>query len=372
MPTASLVLRNYEVMSFPRWIVYIASGDIAITSLFAEKGLAKYLPEKIKIEYKRILNIYLINEIRSGGFFLLPLSLMKTGINRLRKKEGPMLYTILVCSLILFVSFLITKKSERVVYVFLVSFFLIFKIVFIILNEKFAFFPPKIAGNYALLLYEQISNRGFMESLRWPTFIPQLLINYIPLELFGPSRIILLISNAVLTTFSGVVVYHSLRPTDGVRLAFVGLVLFNIFPAAFNFSLFGLRDPLIYFAITLMICSLYQLFVRSKKRSIITLLVASVLIIGSRPELISIVIWPPIFLILYNLSTRFYAMKKLNSRILVFSTYTLMIVLPAGVLCYFGYNYVVSKVGLSVSPIDLIEQVLLNCSLFWIRYSLST
>lgn len=74
MPSASLVFRLPKKVSFPEWILYIGSGDIALTSIFSAFGKSKFLEEPMCIYRKHPGGI---SRTRKGwNFFLLRIVLL--------------------------------------------------------------------------------------------------------------------------------------------------------------------------------------------------------------------------------------------------------------------------------------------------------
>ena len=129
--------------------------------------------------------------------------------------------------------------------VFIIGF--IARVTMIMLNEEFGFIVEKLAGNRSIWLYQHfILQRGDWGSLLGEEFALQVLVNIPAWMIFGASRLSLLFSNAAIgalaAPLAALLVNRDFKYSGSVRT----LILLSLYPAGFNFSCFGLRDPLIF------------------------------------------------------------------------------------------------------------------------------
>lgn len=268
------------------------------------------------------------------------------------------LYYLVLLTLVMLSGCLVSGAKKRLVYVAVPIAFLSLKYGLILLNESLGIFDAKIAGNFTLELYDLYKELGpevFATSKGMKTFRPQLLFNLLAFELLGKSREIMLITNAALTTMAGVIAFFGLRKLYGFTVGLIAMLLINFYPAAINFSFFGLRDPVIYFGVAWNIISIIQMYKGNFKIPFVGFIISLMIIIVSRPELAAIVFFPIIFAVYFLIKRFYFAIKSLSSKI--FATWSLLIffVIPLIGVGVAGYTFVVGQIGSVVSPIQLME-----------------
>ncbi len=140
--------------------------------------------------------------------------------------------------------------------VFVVGFLL--RIFLVLGNANFAILESKVADERALELYQKyllgINTVGSLSTnlylLAKEQFAVQTLINAPFFALFGESVTTIIFTNsffgAIVAPVASLMLYQSFNE----RVARRALILFSLYPALINFSMFGLRDPLIFFFMT--------------------------------------------------------------------------------------------------------------------------
>jgi len=162
-----------------------------------------------------------------------------------------LLYLVALLVLGVLLSALVGPARRTVTRTNLVLFFgisFVARCLLVIFNESIHLFAPKKAGNTALDLYR--STNGLSENVELlftDKFGIQTLINVPAFTFFGGDRTNLLFTNAFLGALAGILAFAYLYRYYNLKAAYWGLVLISIFPAAVNFSMFGLRDIVIYF-----------------------------------------------------------------------------------------------------------------------------
>ena len=133
---------------------------------------------------------------------------------------------------------------------FLAGFLLRLGLLFI--NENFQFFEHKYAGERSVEFYLKcIAGDGRLIDMFRDQFALQVLFNTPFFVMFGASLMTVTISNCFVSALTAPLVGLLLHNPFGDRVARRGLMLFFLYPGSVNFSLFGLRDPLIFLAMTL-------------------------------------------------------------------------------------------------------------------------
>lgn len=149
-------------------------------------------------------------------------------------------------------------QRERKFIVFAAPAAYILRVVLICLNETFYLLQPKKAGDRTLGLYEFAAESG-LESALTDTFFVQLLVNYPAFILVGNVRPVHLLTNAAIGTLVAVVVFFYMTRIFCQRAGMIAFGLFALYPTFLNFSIFGLRDIFILFAITLFVLASLRL-----------------------------------------------------------------------------------------------------------------
>jgi len=165
------------------------------------------------------------------------------------------------------------RDGQRLTVFFLGSFALRAGLVF--LNERFNVFPQKHATVFAWRLMDQegglwaifgrhIFSRDNLPKLK---FFLEALFNAPALLLFENAPIMLNLTNCFVGAASGIVVFAYGVRLFGRRVAILTLLITSFFPVAINFSLFGLRDIIVYFFLLAEIFSFSWLMLRDDHRA---------------------------------------------------------------------------------------------------------
>lgn len=269
-----------------------------------------------------------------------------------------LLYFLAVLIAIIFSSLTIKENKKRVVYLLVPLLFFALKYGLILLNENYGIFGAKIAGNFTIDLYEVYREYGFEVFYArhgMINFRPQLLANLLVFELLGSHRGNLLLTNAILTTAASMIAFFSLKKLYNFKVGWISMLLVNLYPAAINFSFFGLRDPVIYFGMILNIVSFIGLYKTKKVAYFVYFIISLLIILPSRPELAAIIFFPQFFLVYFILKDWYFATKKLSARIFMTCLYFIFFVVPSLGVVVAGYVFVVGKIGRVVSPIELMD-----------------
>ena len=124
----------------------------------------------------------------------------------------------------------------------------------IFINETNHFFAPKVQWRYGIGIYEKYMLTGDYVGLLFEPFGAQVLWN-LPVWAFADAdRSSLLLSNAAAGALAGSLAGLMVRSITSQRVAITVMVLFSLYLGAFNFSLFGLRDPLLALANAVVAC----------------------------------------------------------------------------------------------------------------------
>ena len=174
-------------------------------------------------------------------------------------RASTILYVCILGALTIVVSgFSSRTQRERKFIVFAAPAAYILRVVLIYLNETFYLLQPKKAGDRTLSLYEFAAESG-LESALTDTFFVQLLVNYPAFTLVGNVRPVHLLTNAAIGTLVAVIVFFYMTRIFCHRAGVISFGLFALYPTFLNFSIFGLRDIIILFAITLFILASLRL-----------------------------------------------------------------------------------------------------------------
>lgn len=173
---------------------------------------------------------------------------------------------------------------------FLLGFLIRICLVFI--NEQYLFLEHKIAGDRSVEFYQKLlsGDLSFMGVLR-DTFALQVIVNIPFFSIFDADLMTLLITNSWFSALTGPLVALMLFQPFGKSIARRALLLFFCHPAAVNFSLFGLRDPLIYFFLAIMACTSMSVFAGFNRRVNVVLgLLSGFCVLTLRPELVFVIV----------------------------------------------------------------------------------
>jgi len=250
------------------------------------------------------------------------------------------------------------KLIQFVFFLFLLNFVL--RLLLISLNEWLVFFEPKGAGERALLAFQMFFHES---NYNWiDTFALQMLINIPGFLIAGESRLVLLITNAFVASIAFVFVFKVLLHVKGAKTAILGSLFISLYPAAINFSLFGLRDILIYSVIIVFIALIYAAWDcphrTQRKLKLIAAITCSFAILSMRPELLPFL---SVFLFGYIYNHYVISSKKIGNasreevaskHALVLLMISVVVLTAAGTLYQFTLKQI-NRAG--ISPIEVIN-----------------
>lgn len=253
------------------------------------------------------------------------------------------------------------KTKINVLTIFIISFLGRSSLIFI--NESLDILPSREAGNMALNIFNSayLPNNAFF--FINDDFGIQVLLNIPAFALFGANRINLLLTNAFLASLVGIIAFSYLYYCYTLKGAYFSLILITIFPASIIYSIFGLRDPVIYFFSVIYICSLIFLVKNNRVTSkfwmynLLILFLSLFAIFSLRISLFPLALTIPL---LYSARYLYGKLKKVRNRATQGLIFMLFIFLNIGILLGPGikiYSLALSGMGVSktVSPLQLSE-----------------
>lgn len=259
---------------------------------------------------------------------------------------------------ILLMSLFIKNKKQQFYFSLIAGGVFAFKILIILLNEHYRILPRKPAGNFVLWFYWYAENYGttrILEGRVQPTFLVQFLVNYPFTYLFGIARENVLLVNGFFSSLAAIYAFFGLKKIFGSLASFLVLILLTVYPAAINFSMFGLRDPVIYLFMTMNIVSLIRFYLTKSFLPIFGILLSILAIFSMRPELFAFLFAPYGFLILWGLISYFKNTKTVNNKLLLMVGSFVVVILPGLMVAYFAYGFVTSNIGaVGVSPVEIV------------------
>ena len=233
------------------------------------------------------------------------------------------------------------------------------RVFLVFVNERLDIFSDKLAGHRSIHLFEQAEAFG-LGAIAGGTFFLQTLVNYPALKLLGPHQPIVLVTNAAAVSWSAIAVHWYFSKVErDLRTARIGGLLFAMAPAGVAFSLFGLRDPLIFLAVTLAVVGCLVLYRRGVRRApgmSALVAAASASLISLRPELLPFVLLVPMLLILMRVQE---ARAEADPSARSHRYLTLVMVAGVGLVVLAAlYPYVVSQIGAApaTGPNELLTQ----------------
>lgn len=212
---------------------------------------------------------------------------------------APLTCLILGITILLVLSKIYRVRGRRLlsIEVFIVVYLLRVGLVFF--NENFLLFEHKYAGDFSLKLYQKylLGIGGFhnisdnLIQFAKEQFALQALFNAPFFAFFGEELITILFTNSLFSALSGSVAAIILHGPFGEKVARRALILFSIYPASVNFSIFGLRDPLIYFFMTLFAVAAIAVYIGFSRRFHLVLTVlGAACVLNLRPELAYVIV----------------------------------------------------------------------------------
>jgi hypothetical protein len=118
--------------------------------------------------------------------------------------------------------------------------------VLIALNEMLNFFGAKPASHLPVEVYRGLFTQGLEAVVRNKFFI-QTLVNIPAFAAYGTDTVIHVLTNGFFGALAGVAAYAYIARAFTPRAGLWAFALVSFFPEAVNFSIFALRDPMIYF-----------------------------------------------------------------------------------------------------------------------------
>lgn len=252
--------------------------------------------------------------------------------------------------------------ATTVYVVFLAAFAL--RIGLTVINETFELIPEKYAGEFALDVHRTIWQTGAEGGMgevpsQKRNFLLPALLNLPGFLLFGATRWTLIFTNGFLATMAAVVGAAYLDRLACRRAATWGLLLLAFYPAALNFSIFGLRDPIIYFLVTVYCGAAWATIWPGRGRLFQGLIAgaALLLIVPLRVELLPILLVLPFAIasgVAWRASGRFRIAFERRTVRLTAALLLLAVALP---LAASLYHKTLSQIGVTgfVSPVEIVE-----------------
>lgn len=255
-----------------------------------------------------------------------------------------------------------SSYAATVYVVFLVAFGI--RIGLTVFNETFELIPEKYAGEFSLDVHRMIWESGAEGGVdEVPTikrnFLLPALLNLPGFLLFGTNRWTLIFTNGFLATMAAVVGAAYLDRLSCRRAATWGLLLLAFYPAALNFSIFGLRDPIIYFLVTVYCGAAWATVWPGLRRPLQGLIagVALLLIMLLRIELLPILLVLPFAVVLgaaWRASGRFRTNFEKRAVRIVVALLLLAVTVPVAATLY---RETLSQIGVNrfVNPVEIVE-----------------
>lgn len=229
------------------------------------------------------------------------------------------------------------------------------RVLLLLSNESFQLFPPKFAGEFSLYYYKALFLNE--DLFKIPSFIPQMIFNLGAFSLFGANRINIILTNAFLLSFSSIIAFVYLYRIYNVNAGIVAFLLIMFYPATLNFSMFGLRDPVVFFLFLSYILS-FLFVIESRDWAFRTInffvcIISMALALLSRPEMLPVIAFLPYIFLLRMLFFKISKIKIVLDKfvILIVSVGFILIVTIGG--GYFATRIVLAQIGVTnlVSPL---------------------
>lgn len=264
-----------------------------------------------------------------------------------------MLLTIIV-SLPVLSSVLIPRYFYNVFFLVLIAVLLRFFIC--VINISFNIFEPKLAGETSVILYENFINNGILPFAS--TFLVQMLLS-VPFLAIETSLTGLIIANNFWSVLFVVYGFSLLADILEKKAFLVAFILALFFPNFLNFSMFGLRDPLVYALVIVFIASSLALNNKFKIHFLIATVLSVLLIASLRPEMLAPLMLLPSLLVLNSVksSNIFRSFSKSELLAILSIAYVLIFIFVIS-LAYYVYILGISAIGYSsvVIPTQVIDE----------------
>jgi len=235
------------------------------------------------------------------------------------------------------------------------------RVLVMLLNEDVALIAAKGAGMRSIQEFDALSLglTSWASLAGSSSFFLQTAINFPAFALFGAERDILLLTNCMIGALSGLAAFTYLTRLYSFTCGIVGWILVNLYPAAFQFSILGLRDPFVYLIVIAFICTLLALLAQSRRSAAFlhsSVLVLVLLAISSlRPELLPILAAGPAVLLLVKLRNMYLSIESPSLRVAIaISSLSALFALaiPTGTLLY---RNTLAQIGATevTSPVEI-------------------
>lgn len=278
-------------------------------------------------------------------------------------------YSFLLAGCGLFLILLLPCRGRDIVWlnvIFLPAYLL--RIVLVIGNESFQWMEGKGADERSLDLFSLVHQSGWDSSAVWGnSFFIQTLINYPGFAIFGPDRLVILITNAFFGALIAPIAYAYLKRFFGERPAGWGAMVFMFYPAAVNFSICGLRDILIFFFISVFLFSAYGLILRRESTlnrifDFVVFSTTAFFLYKLRPELAPIVGIYILMMVMVNFSRFAKRISNIDEKMFVVA---LILVIGVALLSVSGlqaYRISLQAVGVAraIDPGELMDTYTMN------------
>jgi hypothetical protein len=269
---------------------------------------------------------------------------------------GELSYTVTLAMLGCLASFFAAGHHGRMrlTLFFLVSFLARAGLVFV--NAWLNVFPQKHASLFVWGLLNQAGGlRGIVgthmfrtENLPRLKFLLEALLNAPALLLFENAPVMLNLSNCFVGAMAGVVVFaYGVRLFDR-RIATCALLVTSLYPAAINFSLFGLRDILLYLFLLTEIFSFIWLMLRAEHRvlQILVFSVSFVCVVLLRPAFLPFLLILPTWFVLIATLQAVRGVQSRPRRTLIGVAAAAGLLFAAGVALALSYSVVLHSVSI--------------------------
>lgn len=224
-------------------------------------------------------------------------------------------------------------------------------------NEAFNLLPQKFAGDIVLGLINQpggvwslfhrlvVYGRDTTNPLK---FVPEAIANIPGIRVFENSYVILDLTNCLVGAISGLLVFAYLRRLIGVNAAIFGMLLTSFYPAAFNFSIFGVRDIFLYLCILLNIASIFWLSMRSDHRyvNILVYVISMAFLYVMRSAFAPFMVVLPMFVLVRGVLKRLSGVEDPRRRLLLSGAVAVVATVTTGMALAAGYWIVLHHLGI--------------------------
>jgi hypothetical protein len=133
------------------------------------------------------------------------------------------------------------------------------RVMAVLFNETAGIFAPKVQWRYGIGIYEEYVLTGNYAGLILEPFGAQVLWNLPVWAFTDATRPSLLFSNAGASALAASLAAIMVRSVTSKRIAIAVMLIFSMYLGAFNFAMFGLRDPLLALASGVLACTVLRI-----------------------------------------------------------------------------------------------------------------